>query len=566
MRKYNLYTVIAVLSMLLCTACYEDKGNYDYKDLPQIVFDDDHNHFVTIDEDGEESSASYLSIRYGETLKIKPAYKLSKEADIDLRFTWKLRDEEGQEIVLGNEETLEWEAKEAMKGRLILDMEDATNGTHFLSDISITISEPYAGMGYLILSEKDGKKMLSFIAGSYMDIDESEYEKNPFEEFINIYEDMNKEALPSNTIKIHEHYHREPGNNGSGQPAQLMAVCEDQLIDFSSSLFTEVTRSSEFFSTPISNIRDVEFMQWLDLVTDDEGHLYQRRKTTDELFHSQKFLSEPVKYKGEVLEGIKLIPGIFSGSYRGFALLYDSKNSRYLTMSDQKFHNWSTSKDESFVGKISEMESESSNGWSEGFTPLNNMDGYEVIYTGSNNLTNDYGGWQCISIIREKASGTYYYQKFEVTHGYNSADTYVTNMEQGEVPAKLAAHITADTKFAMPERFNNFDGSAHPYLFAACGNDLYLYDMQDMEAGVSDALSFDSPITALCCERYAGNFLSVGLEDGNFYVIRTNTAKNYWNWNNKSRLVRYHIDGDTLGKIQGIYYKTDGQMITLSGY
>ena len=194
------------------------------------------------------------------------------------------------------------------------------------------------------------------------------------------------------------------------------------------------------------------------------------------------------------------------------------------------------------------------------------MDGYEVIYTGSNNLTNDYGGWQCISIIRNKETGTYYYQKFEVTHGYNSADTYVTNMEQGEVPAKLAAHITADTKFAMPERFTGFDGSSHPYLFAACDNDLYLYDMQDMEAGVSDALSFDSPITALCCERYAGSFLSVGLEDGNFYAIRTNTAKNYWNWNNKSRLVRYHIDGDKLGKIQGIYYKSDGIMITLSGY
>lgn len=33
MSKYTLYTIIAVLQMFLCTACYEDKGNYDYKDL-----------------------------------------------------------------------------------------------------------------------------------------------------------------------------------------------------------------------------------------------------------------------------------------------------------------------------------------------------------------------------------------------------------------------------------------------------------------------------------------------------------------------------------------------------
>ena len=31
MSKYTLYTIMAVLQMFLCTACYEDKGNYDYK-------------------------------------------------------------------------------------------------------------------------------------------------------------------------------------------------------------------------------------------------------------------------------------------------------------------------------------------------------------------------------------------------------------------------------------------------------------------------------------------------------------------------------------------------------
>ncbi len=38
MSKYTLYTIMAVLQMFLCTACYEDKGNYDYKDLPKVVY------------------------------------------------------------------------------------------------------------------------------------------------------------------------------------------------------------------------------------------------------------------------------------------------------------------------------------------------------------------------------------------------------------------------------------------------------------------------------------------------------------------------------------------------
>lgn len=561
MSKYTLYTIMAVLQMFLCTACYEDKGNYDYKDLPKVVYNDKYYPYVLIDEDGNEDTApGYLTLRYGETIKIKPSYKLSKDADIELKFTWILRsdDTNQEDIVLGHEETLEWKADEAMKGKLLLDIEDATNGTHFLSNISIEVTDPYAGLGLLVLSDKDGKKMLSFVTSPYSD---DEQDKEPFEEFINLYEEVNKEPLPNNVIKIHEHYRKE--GNSSGAPTMQMAVCDDQLIDFSTSLFKEEIRSDQFFSTPIKNIRDVLFMQWLDLVVDDKGQVYQRRKTTDQLFHSQKFLSEPVKYNGEVLEGIKIIPGLFCGSGRGVALLYDSKHGRYLTMSNQKFYNFQTDKDDSYVGKICEMVSESSSGWPKGFTPLSDMSDYDLIYTGSNNRTDDWGGWQCVSIIREKATGTYYWQKFEITHGYQSPDIYVTNMEQGVLPDALASIITADTKFALPDLLMSFDGKSHPYLFAACGNDLYLYDLEDMAGGVSRALTFDSPIAAICCDRYSGSFITVGLEDGSLYTLRTNGAKNHWSWAEKSWLVRNYIAPGKLGKIQGIYYKSDGDIVNL---
>lgn len=118
MSKYTLYTIMAVLQMFLCTACYEDKGNYDYKDLPKVVYNDKYYPYVLIDEDGNEDTApGYLTLRYGETIKIKPSYKLSKDADIELKFTWILRsdDTNQEDIVLGHEETLEWKADEAMK-------------------------------------------------------------------------------------------------------------------------------------------------------------------------------------------------------------------------------------------------------------------------------------------------------------------------------------------------------------------------------------------------------------------------------------------------------------------
>ena len=65
----------------------------------------------------------------------------------------------------------------------------------------------------------------------------------------------------------------------------------------------------------VPTISDVMFMQWVDLVADEQGRLYKRVKSTNELFHSNRFLPSFVENEdGEVLQGIRFIPGDISNS------------------------------------------------------------------------------------------------------------------------------------------------------------------------------------------------------------------------------------------------------------
>ena len=80
------------------------------------------------------------------------------------------------------------------------------------------------------------------------------------------------------------------------------------MIDINAYTFKEENRAAEMFMSGVPTISDVMFMQWVDLVADEQGRLYKRVKSTNELFHSNRFLPSFVENEdGEVLQGIRFI-------------------------------------------------------------------------------------------------------------------------------------------------------------------------------------------------------------------------------------------------------------------
>lgn len=534
-NKFMKYKILILLSFFnFClSSCYEDKGNYDYKGLLEISSVS----FVR-DIDGEEDESTLWNIPVGDILKVRPILTFTKEKkDMNLAYTWIFQDK-----IIGTEENLNWTTQEVGGGDVQLDIEDRDAGNHFLFSFTINITDPYKGSGFLILNEKDGLPAINFFSGSYTSNDKD----TKFEPLLGLYQKENGETLrpEDEYFKIHEHFRKD--QNYPSHDTQFMIVGKHQLMDLNAYTFKEVRRGSDgMFMSGMPVISDVMFMQWIDIVTDEEGKVYRRKKSTNELFHSNQFLAAPMKDdNGEELSGIKIIPGNLSDH---FCLLYDQVKHRFLTISD-----WKDSYDgDNNLGQISVLKPGSEK-WPEGFIPLDNLEGYEMIFCGYYQ-----DAWKDIQryFMILKKNDSYYYQQFLVTSSYGTGNFYVDQCTYG-----ILSNFTddmADGIMTLMWYSTGFDSSMHPYLFIAKENKLYIYDytaINNSEEKVQEVYTFDSPIVAIDGTCISGVHLGVGLADGTFHVLKTTNAKYYLN---DPSLILWTYKN--LGNIKCIKYNTSAQ-------
>lgn len=526
--KHKIFLFVCLIS-LLCSSCYEDKGNYDYKGLLHVTV----TGFVT-EKDGKEVSLGFLAIKLGATVKAKPVLSFSEENPaMNLAYTWIFKDK-----VIGTEKNLIWIPDVVALGTVLLDIEDLDNGNHFRGQFAINIEDPYDGSGFWVLSEKEGSPCVSFLMGAYDSNTEG------FEPLIGLYQKENDKTLPSDVFKLHEHYRKHDSYN-----TQLMAVCKSDFVDINAYTFREENRGAEMFMSGVPRISDVMFMQWVDIVTDEQGRIYKRTKSTNELFHSNRFLPDPVEDENrDVFEGISIIPGDLA---KNNCLLYDGKKKRYLIISDWKRDDSQT------LGQITVAKSGDGK-WPENFTPLDNMDGYNRIYTGYYFYPNGpyYSANQYFSVI-EKA-GTYYYQHFIIDRNFSTNEAFFDEMTQGEMLG-LETIITENSIFSLLRYAEGWDSSIHPYILISSGKSLYLYDTT-VKVGtpsgeqVLKLYEFDSPIVAMNGDCISGMHLGVGLENGEFYVLNMPYAKQ--NLMNKEKLIFWKLPAGQLGAIKYIKYNT----------
>ena len=538
--KCKIFVFLCLMS-LFCSGCYEDKGNYDYNDLLRVTI----MGFLS-EKDGAETEITSITVTAGQTIKVRPVLSFENEnTKMNLTHTWLFKDK-----VIGNEEKLNFTATEVISGYVVLDIEDLDTGNHFRANFSLKILDPYAASGFLVLSERGGESCLSFLEGTYFE------NKTGFNPYIGLYQKENDKILPRDVFKIHEHFRK------NSHSTQIMAVCKNDLIDINAYTFKEENRAAEMFMSGVPTISDVMFMQWVDLVADEQGRLYKRVKSTNELFHSNRFLPSFVENEdGEVLQGIRFIPGDISNS-KNLCLLYDTYKKRYLIISDWKNSFGNT------LGKVVVAKHGSGDkGWSEGFTRLDHMEGYNVIYTGCYLYPREYlnpAANRYFSIIEK--DGVYYHQHFRVNRDYSTGNMNVTEDKQG-VMSGLGSIIQENNIFCIMRYAQGFDSSIHPYLLISSGKSLYLYDITVSSAGstseeILKLYEFDSPIVAMNGECISGTQLGVGLEDGSFHVLNMTLAKDHLM--DKEKLLFWSLPAGQLGTIKDIQYNVQEQSPTFN--
>lgn len=159
--KNKIMTVLALMALVLCAACDDDKGNYDYHRLnePEIT--------------GMPES---LSVLIHDRFDLDPSMG-SNIDDIDAySYEWKAINNSGDmdEIVLGNVKHLDSEVTlDAGKYTLYFTATDKKTGLFWRESLELTVSDP-SSEGWLVLCDVDSKTRLDVISAvtgqTYLDI------------------------------------------------------------------------------------------------------------------------------------------------------------------------------------------------------------------------------------------------------------------------------------------------------------------------------------------------------------------------------------------------------------
>lgn len=517
--KYYLILVLAVVIGI--SSCYDDKGNYDYKNLKKIEIE------------SFSDGTIYKTLR--DTLRINPKFIYSTpDTVMNLEYTWTYIGK-----VIGRERNLEYVIDTMAKGYCSLKVEDKDNGVFFTQGVYLQISNKYQTDGYVVLGEKDGKSKVSFLPLSlvYTDNILTGASCTIVED---VYQLENKEELGRGPIKMHKHYCA-VGNDLNDN--QMMVVQEEaqQLVDLNSKTFLKEVTGDQVFAGgwPAGlKVTDVMFMRWCDLIRDEQGQLYSRIKSTDQLFHSEYFLPEPLKYEGQVMKNMHIIPGKIEPSK--LCLLYDGSNQRFLAFMDVN------SDAEQARGKVVALtEAMTENGeYPAEFVPLENFGDYRFVFAGYVNP--DYYTHIEYFVVLEK-DGKFYQQEFLLERDFSTSELVIMNMKFREIPGGESV-IDGNTVFYVLPSENNGE-----YVLMATGNRLYLYDRAAPENGIKLFYTFDGNITSMDSEIFRSTCLGVGLDNGRFAIMKMINAKNLQT--DKEKLFWITPEGIDLGNIKSVCYK-----------
>lgn len=512
MKKIFLY----VLCLVPCLwGCFEDDGNYSYKELNEIT------------EDGMQWTYAIVE---GDSLHIEPKLHFSKDSvNVRLKHEWILPDT----TIEG--EILDIESYSGPIGykTCYYKVTDLDIDLPYIFEFMLDVSAKYKA-GWLLLTEKDGKPELAMVREMYETNEEGILLNTTYMEEFGIYKNANDVELEGTPVKLVEHFSTTAYASLTPEVWVLLNGGRGTVLLNGQSLQRETFLSEEFIGDQLPEgfrIKDAVFYSHMHYVLSEDGKMYSRKTEEEDAFHAGRFDPEPVG--GDRYYVPLIIPTCFYEFDGG--LFYERNSNQYLCISDYK---WGTDDN----GEILEI---TYNGYPENFTPLNDLGNKRVVY--SNFRDGSYWAPTYIySILYDEVEHKFYRQYFEFVYEYYSRyfevgpEIYESEFVGNELSEESVMCLSRMTPF---------------FFFSSGANQDKLYWVSTNATAEAPRLYYDfqgDRITTIsvAVDEEVGERMGVGTESGKFYIFDVN-SKILASGQSK---ILYEMKGNQ-GKVVDVIYK-----------
>lgn len=503
------YILILVACIGLLSSCYEDKGNYDYRQMND----------VTIKLSLPDGISKYS---LGDVLEIKPelSFALGIESE-NLTYSWTF---DGREI--STERNLKWMVDEEGRNKEIrLAIKDEATGVSYFGATMVTVTPRYGENGWVVLSRKeDGTSMLTYLEQTTKEVENEKKETETVYDCIvtkDIYGFCNGGGfLGGQPVSLTQHFVSSWDWDGPEDATSWLWLVQEGgqgCVDVSGSSYQiQGYLPSMFINGGYPQAfqpQRVYDMMYYTMAIGKDGKIYTRVKDSYTLFNTSYFVDDiPLSYEQQPVDGT-MMAIMHDFSDRGGTLFYDKNSKRYFHIGDYAYSEYNMSVGDYVFYNISgdlllPIVDEAIYEKDGSLTRLDDMSGYDVHYLGVAQ------NGQYKSIIEKQ--GQIYIQNFKVS-AFTGDNVSISNYTQ-ERATELDKVISGDVKniYSLCRA-----QVTRPYLLLGHGKTLYLYKF-DAQPGnrLIEYQTFDSDITGIDVYNSTnyGN-AGVGLANGEFYVL-----------------------------------------------
>ena len=495
------------------SSCYDDKGNYDYQKINDIK--------ITFPE-------FYFEQVIGETFRLYPIfeYAFQDSSNLNLKYEWSFAGR-----VVGQERQLEWVIDTNIQSDLILRVTNVDNNLTYMHSETVRPTSIYTtAYSFLVLSEKNGKSVLSFIQNKEKTDANGNYVRDELGRIVldnqvieDIYYKENHEELGSKPLFIQEHIADifpseghvivfQEGGQGSVDLDGISMKKDILLVES----FSGKTYPADFH--PVN----AEMMVYAHLIENYDGKIYSKIKETTKLFQSGYYIHTPLLFENKEVRG-HLIHSERAQDKK-FTLVHSvgtttNPENRLLII-----HDFQDPQNEiNISGKVVTLPTPN-DGWPENFKPLTNLGDCQVLHIGY--ITGDWNNKAGYTMFLKNSDNTYQYQYFGITREYSGEKFSYTmeNINDKEQEALTCYPITSPIPLEECI-FYNLPSTQNEYIFIAHGKDIYFMDRTSPQNGIRHYYTCKANVTAMNGRGYYGNKLLVGLDNGRVLLLNTDEAK-----------------------------------------
>ena len=526
--------------------CYDDKGNYEYKQINDIEISFPDYNFEQV---------------IGETFKLYPkfTYKYKDTANLNLSYKWAIG-----ERVIGENRQLVWQLDTNEQVEIALYVTNIDDNMVYMGSTIVRPTSIYTWYNsYLVLSEKNGKSILSFVR---YDEKENASGETIYDEFdrpvlVNqVYEDIyyneNKDELGSKPLFIQEHIAKifpseghvivfQEGGQGSVD-LDGTSMKKDILLVES---FSKGSYPADFHPT------NAEMMTYTHLIENHDGKIYSKIKESYKLFQSGYYIHTPLMFENKEIRA-HIINSVLAND-KPYTLLHsigttENPENRLLLVHDLQY----SFTDVNVSGKVVALP-EPTKGWPENFRPLTDLGNCQVINISQYNTGNTKKPGY--TMFLKNSDGSYQYQAFELEREYSG--------EKLSYPKKTIAGKEQEMLISFPITspipleecvFCNIASRQNEYIFIAYGKDIYFLDRTSPENGIRHYYTCKANVVDMDGREYYGEQLFVGLDNGGVLLLNSNNAKNI---TTNAEKFRWESGPEVdLGKIVDVTLKVGGNV------